>query len=244
MTYGSPASRCILIADDDQDIRELLRLYLESEGYRVREAVDGAEALGAVKAGGIDLVLLDIMMPRIDGYQVLRRLRETSALPVIMVSAKGQDPDKIIGLDLGADDYLTKPFNPLEALARVRSCLRRAYGMPAGASPDDPSAKAPLRAARVLSVRDLTLDLDACVLHRGDEPLDLTPVEFRMLSLFMSHPGRVFTKQQIFEEGWGEEYVASGNNVMVGISKLRAKLSDDPGAYIATVRGLGYRMEA
>ena len=214
MTYGSPSSRCILIADDDQDIRELLRLYLESEGYRVREAVDGAEALGAVKAGGIDLVLLDIMMPRIDGYQVLRRVRETSALPVIMVSAKGQDPDKIIGLDLGADDYLTKPFNPLEALARV------------------------------LSVRDLTLDLDACVLHRGDEPLDLTPVEFRMLSLFMSHPGRVFTKQQIFEEGWGEEYVASGNNVMVGISKLRAKLSDDPGAYIATVRGLGYRMEA
>ena len=93
-------------------------------------------------------------------------------------------------------------------------------------------------------MRDLTLDLDACVLHQGDEPLDLTPVEFRMLSLFMSHPGRVFTKQQIFEEGWGEEYVASGNNVMVGISKLRAKLSDDPGAYIATVRGLGYRMEA
>lgn len=133
MTYGSPSSRCILIADDDQDIRELLRLYLESEGYRVREAVDGAEALGAVKAGGIDLVLLDIMMPRIDGYQVLRRVRETSALPVIMVSAKGQDPDKIIGLDLGADDYLTKPFNPLEALARVRSCLRRAYGMPAEA---------------------------------------------------------------------------------------------------------------
>lgn len=244
MTYGPPSSRCILIADDDQDIRELLRLYLESEGYRVREAVDGAEALGAVKAGGIDLVLLDIMMPRIDGYQVLRRLRETSALPVIMVSAKGQDPDKIIGLDLGADDYLTKPFNPLEALARVRSCLRRAYGMSAGASPDDPSAKAPLRVARVLSVRDLTLDLDACVLHRGDEPLDLTPVEFRMLSLFMSHPGRVFTKQHIFEEGWGEEYVASGNNVMVGISKLRAKLSDDPGAYIATVRGFGYRMEA
>lgn len=244
MTYGSPSSRCILIADDDQDIRELLRLYLESEGYRVREAVDGVEALGAVKAGGIDLVLLDIMMPRIDGYQVLRRVRETSALPVIMVSAKGQDPDKIIGLDLGADDYLTKPFNPLEALARVRSCLRRAYGMLADASPDDPSAKAPLRVARVLSVRDLTLDLDACVLHRGDEPLDLTPVEFRMLSLFMSHPGRVFTKQQIFEEGWGEEYVASGNNVMVGISKLRAKLSDDPGAYIATVRGLGYRMEA
>ena len=232
MTYGPPSSRCILIADDDQDIRELLRLYLESEGYRVREAVDGAEALGAVKAGGIDLVLLDIMMPRIDGYQVLRRVRETSALPVIMVSAKGQDPDKIIGLDLGADDYLTKPFNPLEALARVRSCLRRAYGMPAGASPDDPSAKAPLRVARVLSVRDLMLDLDACVLHRGDEPL------------VMSQPGRVFTKQQIFEEGWGEEYVASGNNVMVGISKLRAKLSDDPGAYIATVRGLGYRMEA
>ncbi len=102
MTYGPPSSRCILIADDDQDIRELLRLYLESEGYRVREAVDGAEVLGAVKAGGIDLVLLDIMMPRIDGYQVLRRVRETSALPVIMVSAKGQDPDKIIGLDLGA----------------------------------------------------------------------------------------------------------------------------------------------
>ena len=227
--------RCILVADDDSDIREVLRLYLENAGYAVVEAADGREALDAAMAGGVDLCLLDIMMPRMDGYQVLKRIRHESPMPVIIISAKGQDPEKILGLDLGADDYLVKPFNPLEAVARVRSNLRRAYeiGAPDAGALDN----------QTLNVRDLELDLDSCTFTRGGEPVELTPVELRIMALLMEHPGRVFTKQQIYEHAWNEPYVAADNSVMVCMSKLRAKLSDDPGAYIATIRGLGYRME-
>ena len=227
--------RCILIADDDSDIREVLRLYLENAGYRVIEAADGFEALDAVASQGVDLCLLDIMMPRLDGYQTLKRLREQSSIPVIFISAKGQDPEKILGLDLGADDYLVKPFNPLEAVARVRSNLRRAYDIDAGRSPE---ASAPR-----LRVRDLELDTEGCTLYRGGQAVELTPVELRIMTLLMEHPGRVFTKQQLYEQGWREPYVAADNSVMVCMSKLRAKLADDPGAYIATIRGLGYRLE-
>ena len=227
--------RCILIADDDADIREVLRLYLENAGYRVVEAADGREALDAMAAGGIDLCLLDIMMPQVDGYQVLKQIRRQSPIPVIFISAKGQDPEKILGLDLGADDYLVKPFNPLEAVARVRSNLRRAYEI---AGPD-----AAEREGAMLNVRDLALDTEGCVLAHAGNPIDLTPVELRIMSLLMEHPGRVFTKQQIYEHAWNEPYVAADNSVMVCMSKLRAKLSDDPSAYITTIRGLGYRLE-
>lgn len=227
--------RCILIADDDPDIREVLRLYLENAGYRVVEAADGQEALEAVAAQHVDLCLLDIMMPRLDGYQTLKRLRESNSLPVIIISAKGQDPEKILGLDLGADDYLVKPFNPLEAVARVRSNLRRAYEI---AAPEGPKPN-----ANRLQARDLELDLDGCMLYRAGQQIDVTPVEFRIMSLLMEHPGRVFTKQQIYEYAWNEPYIAADNSVMVGMSKLRGKLADDPGAYITTIRGLGYRLE-
>ena len=225
----------ILIADDEPDIREVLRLYLENAGYGVVEAGDGEEALSLMQQGGVDLCLLDIMMPKLDGYGVLKRLRETSAIPVIVISAKGQDPEKILGLDLGADDYLVKPFNPLEAVARVRSNLRRAYALAAGGRAQ--------QAAEPIRVRDLALDLESCQLTRAGQPVDLTLVEYRIMTLLMEHPGRVFTKQQIYECGWGEEYIAYDNSVMVCISKLRAKLSDDPQAYLKTIRGLGYRLE-
>ena len=227
--------RCILIADDDADIREVLRLYLENAGYRVVEAADGHEALQAVASDDIDLCLLDIMMPKLDGYQTLKRLREDNPMPVIIISAKGQDPEKILGLDLGADDYLVKPFNPLEAVARVRSNLRRAYEIGTGATLQ--------QAAQPLRVRDLELDVEGCSLTRGGHSVELTPVELRIMTLLMEHPGRVFTKQQIYEHGWREPYVAADNSVMVCMSKLRAKLADDPGAYITTIRGLGYRLE-
>ena len=226
----------ILVADDEKDIRSVLALYMENAGYKVVEAQDGGEALARVEAGGIDLVLLDIMMPVMDGYHVLRRIRETSDVPVIVISAKGQDPEKILGLNLGADDYMVKPFNPLEAVARVGSTLRRAKGMlPAqGVAPAAP---------QTLTCRDLTLDCDACTLTRAGVPIELTPVEFRIMRLLLGSPGRVFTKQQIYECGWDEDYVAAENSVMVCISKLRAKLADDPQAYIKTIRGLGYRLE-
>ena len=231
--------RRILIADDDDDIREVLRLYFENAGYEVDEARDGTQALACLMKCLPDLCLLDIMMPGIDGYQVLRKLRKESAVPVIVISAKGRDPEKILGLDLGADDYLVKPFNPLEAVARANALLRRVHTFDAGV---DGAAGEPDAAPR-LTVRDLELDQDGCQLLRNGQPIPLTSVEYRIMGLLMEHPGRVFTKQQIYEAGWGEAYVAADNNVMVCISKLRAKLSDDPQAYVKTIRGLGYRLE-
>ena len=222
----------ILIADDESDIRSVLRLYMEDAGFEVVEAADGQEALDALAAQQIDLCLLDIMMPVLDGYHVLKRIRETSDLPVIVISAKGQDPEKILGLNLGADDYMVKPFNPLEAVARVNATLRRGRGTAAQARPAD-----------VLRCRDLELDLDACTLTCAGAPVELTPVELRIMTLLMEHPGRVFTKQQLYEAGWEEDYIAAENSVMVCLSKLRAKLGDDPQAYIRTIRGIGYRLE-
>ena len=182
---------------------------------------------------GIDLVILDIMMPGIDGYRVLQNIRGNSNIPVIMLSAKGADSDKILGLDLGADDYITKPFQPLEAVARVNSNIRRFYALGAGKQ----------KQVEELTLRDLKLDLNSCLLMQGERTIELTSVEFKIMRLFMENPGKVFTKQQLFEEGWGDDYLVSDNNIMVCISKLRAKLSEDANAYIKTIRGLGYRLE-
>lgn len=225
----------ILIADDEAEIRDVLRLYLEKDGYEVVEAADGVEAMEKIKKEQPDLVILDIMMPGLDGYRVLRNIRENNNIPVIMLSAKDTDADKILGLDLGADDYITKPFGPLEAVARVNSNIRRFYSLGAGGDRK--------KAARELVVQDLRLDLEACLLYRGEEPIELTSVEFRIMQLFMEEPGKVFTKQQIYEKGWGDEYLVSDNNIMVCISKLRAKLEQDGREYIKTIRGLGYRLE-
>ena len=223
----------ILVADDDKDIRSVLALYLEDAGYEVVEAADGVEALQVLEAQDIDLCLLDIMMPGLDGYQVLKRVRETDDVPVIVISAKGQDSEKILGLNLGADDYLVKPFNPLEAVARVNTNIRRAKGtVPQGS-----------RGSSVLACRDLELNRESCTLTRSGQAIALTPAEYRIMAMLMEHPGRVFTKQQIYECGWDEEYIAAENSVMVCISKLRSKLGDDSQAYIRTIRGLGYRLE-
>ena len=223
----------ILIADDEAEIRDLLHLYLEKDGYDVLEAEDGAQALSLLQTEDVDLVILDIMMPGIDGYRVLRNIRENNNVPVIMLSAKGSDSDKILGLDLGADDYTTKPFQPLEAVARVNSNIRRFYALGARKQ----------KQVEELVVQDLKLDLQACRLQREDEVIELTSVEFRIMKLFMENPGKVFTKQQIFEQGWGDDYLVSDNNIMVCISKLRAKLNQNGNDYIKTIRGLGYRLE-
>ena len=225
----------ILVADDEKDIRSVLRLYLEDAGYEVVEAADGLQALEALESQEIDLCLLDIMMPELDGYQVLKRVREADDVPIIVVSAKGQDPEKILGLNLGADDYMVKPFNPLEAVARVNTNIRRAKG----ALPQRQTQ----RPMPTLKCRDLELDPEACLLTKAGQPIELTSVEYRIMALLMEHPGRVFTKQQIYECGWDEDYIAAENSVMVCISKLRSKLADNPQAYIKTIRGLGYRLE-
>lgn len=185
----------ILIADDEPEIRDLLHLYLEKDGYEVVEAADGAQALSvlqdaALLGDGIDLVILDIMMPGIDGYRVLRNIRENNNIPVIMLSAKSGDADKILGLDLGADDYITKPFQPLEAVARVNSNIRRFYALGSGRQ----------RQTEELRVQDLTLDIQSCRLMQGERIIELTSVEFKLMKLFMENPGKVFTKQQLFED--------------------------------------------
>lgn len=222
----------ILVADDEKEIRELLRLYLENSGYKVVEAEDGQQALEVLRAQKIDLCILDIMMPKIDGYHVLQELRKESNIPVMILSAKDADSEKILGLNLGADDYMSKPFNPLEAIARVNSNIRRFYSLGTSNVTKE-----------VLKVKDLSLDLEACEFRRGEEIIDLTSVEYRIMELFMKHPGKVFTKQQIYEYGWGEEFIVADNNIMVCISKLRDKLSEDSSTYIKTIRGLGYRLE-
>ena len=222
----------ILIADDEQEIRDVLRLYLEKDGYEVTEAQDGLEAMKLLGEQEYDLLLLDIMMPGMDGYRVLRNIREKNNVPVIMLSAKETESDKILGLDLGADDYITKPFAPLEAVARVNSNIRRFYALGARE-----------QVQKELQVQDLRLDIEGCLLYRGTEPIELTSVEFRIMKMFMENPGKVFTKQQIFEQGWEDEYIVSDNSVMVCISKLRAKLEHDGRDYLKTIRGLGYRLE-
>lgn len=222
----------ILVADDEQEIRSLLRLYLEKDGYQVLEAADGRSALSLLETEEIDMALLDIMMPEVDGYHVLKKLRENNNMPVMILSAKNQDADKILGLDLGADDYLAKPFNPMEAVARINSNIRRFYSLGAEG-----------RKVRQLEVKDLKLDTEECVVYRNGQSIDLTSVEYKMLRMFMEYPGKVFTKQQLYENVWGEEYAIADNNIMVSISRLRAKLSEDGSAYIKTIRGLGYRME-
>ena len=223
----------ILIADDEAEIRDILHLYLEQAGFMVSEAADGLEALSLFEQVNPDLLLLDIMMPKMDGYHVLKSIREKSNIPVIILSAKSDDSNTILGLDMGADDYITKPFQPLEAVARVKSNIRRFYSLGSGN----------IMKNEVLTVRDLTLDLNSCLLKQGEKNIELTSVEYKIMKLFMENPNKVFTKQQLYEQGWEDSFYTDDNNVMVCISKLRAKLSEDSNAYIRTIRGLGYRLE-
>ena len=222
----------ILVVEDEDDIQKILENYLIDQGYAVTLAYDGVDGIAKFHNGEFDLVLLDVMMPKIDGYHVLQQIRKESNIPVIILSAKDADSEKILGLNLGADDYLAKPFNPLEAVARVNSNIRRFYSLGTKVVQEGN-----------LAVRDLVLNQDACTLKKGDKIIQLTSVEYRIMELLMKHPGKVFTKQQIYEHGWGEDYIVADNNIMVCISKLRAKLDDNPSAYIQTIRGLGYRLE-
>lgn len=224
----------ILTADDEAEIRDIFKLYLEQAGYEVLEAPDGATALNILKNQHVDLVLLDVMMPGMDGFRTLKKIREENNIPVIMVSARTADSDKILGLDIGADDYICKPFQPMEAVARINSNIRRFYSL---------GSRTEKKEDTILTVRNLKLNTDSCLLYKDEEEIYLTGVEFRMMSMFMNNPGRVFTKQQLYEAGWGDDFFISDNNIMVAISKLRAKLSDDQNEYIKTVRGLGYRLQ-
>ena len=228
----------ILVVEDDSSVRSLITTTLKAHGYKFLTAANGEMAVMMASSHNPDIMLLDLGLPDIDGVEVIRRIREWSNLPIIVLSARSEDSDKIEALDQGADDYLTKPFNPLEAVARIQSNIRRFYSLGGhGGNRKDEEGHANLK------VRDLELDTESCVLYREKEPIELSSVEYRIMYMFMEHPGKVFTKGQIFQAGWNEEYMDDDNNVMVCISKLRAKLSNDGSKYIKTVRGLGYRLE-
>ncbi len=231
----------ILIAEDDADIVELLSLYLTGEGYTVFSAENGLAALERIASTKIDLAILDIMMPEMNGYDVLKRIRESYNFPVIMLSAKELDTDRILGLNLGADAYLTKPFNPLEVVAYVKSALRRYYDL--GAS--DPGARSPGE-EHSLAVGELELDLLKFILRKRGRIVPLTPAEMKIVVKLMSAPGRVYTKAQLYACIGGEFYESDDNTMMVHISNIRSKIEDDPSnpRYIKTVRGLGYKIEA
>ena len=226
----------ILVAEDDTDIQEVLRLYLVNSGFEVVSAYDGSEAYELMLSGKPDLALLDIMMPVINGYELTKKIREISNIPIIILSAMNADSDKILGLDIGADDYITKPFNPLEVIARIQSNLRRKYKLDSSAAEEN---------GDMLTVGELKLDTKKFILYKNGEEIMLTPTEFKILSLFMEKPGMVFTKAQIYQRINGDFYETDDNTMMVHISKLRDKLGDNSKSptYIKTVRGLGYKIE-
>ena len=225
----------ILIAEDDRDIVNLLKLYLESNGYRTVTAENGTDAYKLILEEKIDLAVLDIMMPEMDGYELAVKIRKKYDFPIIFLSAKNQDNDKILGLNLGADDYMTKPFNPLEIIARINSNLRRAYEL--GYEVKDVSSQ--------LQNGGLVLDMDAMTVKRDGESIFLTPLEFKILALLMKNPGKVFTKAQIYQSINGDFYESDENSIIVHISKIRDKLGDNSKnpQYIKNIRGLGYKIE-
>lgn len=227
----------ILIADDEAEIVELLRLYLEKE-YTILEANSGTEALTQVRNHKVDLAILDIMMPGLDGLQLLKKIREVHHFPVLFLSAKSEHHDKILGLELGADDYISKPFNPLEIVARVGALLRRVHHFDAQVVEE--------KEAEQIVLGELMLDQSQCLLYRSGEPVVLTSTEYKILELMMKQPGRVFTRKKIYEAVWEDFYVYEDNSIMVHISNIREKIEEDSKkpVYLKTIRGLGYKIEA
>lgn len=225
----------VLVCDDDRAIVEAISIYLKQEGYDVVPAYDGKQALELVNQQEIHLIILDIMMPELDGIHALLKLRETSSIPVIMLSAKSEDVDKILGLNVGADDYVTKPFNPLELVARVKSQLRRYTKL--GCMEETK--------ASVLENGAIALDKDQKIVMVDGEIVRLTPTEYKIMLLFMENIGVVFSSAQIYEKVWEEDAYSAENIVSVHIRRIREKIEIDPKNpdYIKVMWGIGYRME-
>ena len=219
----------VLVADDEKEVLELVRLYLEKDGFEVLSAEDGMSALGFVQTEDIDCAVLDVMMPKLNGFQLLKKIREASNIPVIMLTARDASSDKVLALDMGADDYVAKPFDPLELCARVKANIRRYHASNEKSAPV------------ILKAGSLTLDVEKCILFKNENPIEITSTEFRVLQLFMSNPKRVYTKNQIAAAGWPENPYVESNSIMVTLSKIRAKLGGE--GWIKNIRGLGYRME-
>ena len=219
----------ILVVDDEARLRDMLRVYLEQEGYRVAEAANGREALYVARYEKPDLIILDLMMPEMNGTEFMRAFSKEAETPVIMLTAKVEDQDKILGLELSADDYVTKPFNVRELMARVRAVLRR--------------IQRPAQEAEVLRVADIVLDRASATVRVGGRPVDLTPSEFELLATFMATPGRVFSRLDLLDRVSGDAYEGYERTIDVHIRNLRTKIEPDPKhpQYIETVYGMGYR---
>ena len=224
----------ILVCDDDRDIRNALRIYLNGEGYGVLEASNGKEALDKIASDDIHLVLMDIMMPLMDGMTATARIRQESNVPVILLTAKGEDMDKVAGLTVGADDYVTKPFNPLEVIARVKAQLRR-YAYLGGIKLQPPKS---------LRVGDIELDDDAKQVTLCGEPVAVTPTEYEILKLLMQNPGKVFSSREIYQKIWNDAPIGAEGTIAVHIRHIREKLEIDPGnpRYLKVVWGKGYKL--
>lgn len=222
----------ILVVDDERTIAKGIKFGLEKEGYEVSVAHDGEEALKLFKEDEPDLIVLDLMLPEVDGFEVCRRIRKSSDVPIVMLTARGDDIDKILGLELGADDYVTKPFNPRELVARVKAILRRAQAPAA-----DPASMQTIR------LQDLQIDLFQHKVRVRDKDVDLTSKEFALLSLLASHPGRVFSREKLLEHVWGYDYYGDARTVDVHIRHLREKIEPEPATpqLILTVWGAGYK---
>ena len=225
----------ILICDDDRDIVSALDIYLTSEGFATVKAYDGLECLAAVERQQVDLILLDVMMPGLDGIRTTAKLRESCNVPIILLTAKSEDSDKILGLNIGADDYITKPFNPIEVIARVKSQLRRYTTLGGREKIED----------NVIRNGGIALDDSAKSVTVDGESVSLTPIEYNILKLLLKSPGRVYSTSQIYEQVWNDPSLGSENTVAVHIRHLREKIEIDPAnpRYIKVVWGLGYKME-
>lgn len=224
----------ILFIEDDPSISEMVKHYLEKENYEVHCAFDGEEAVRYIEQQHFDLILLDLMLPKLSGTELLQWIRQSSTVPVMIVSAKDSDVDKALGLGFGADDYMAKPFSLIELSARVHAVLRRATRYTKEGSLDN----------HVITVGELSIDLTHMTVTKGDATIKLTAKEFRILELFMKHPKRVFTKEQLYRSVWREEYYGDDNVINVHMRRLREKIETDPSRpkYIQTLWGIGYRL--
>ena len=226
----------ILVCDDDKEIVDAIDIYLSQEGYHILKAYDGLQAIEIMKKEEVHLILLDIMMPNLDGIRATRKIRETSSVPIIMLSAKSEDVDKILGLNIGVDDYITKPFNPLELIARVKSQLRR-YTQLGNLATEEKEA--------VYVCGGLVVNDDLKTVTVDGEPVKLTPIEYNILVLLIKNQGKVFSIEQIYENIWNEEAIGADNTVAVHIRHIREKIEINPREprYLKVVWGIGYKIE-
>lgn len=226
----------ILVCDDDKEIVDAIDIYLSQEGYHILKAYDGLQAIEIMKKEEVHLILLDIMMPNLDGIRATRKIRETSSVPIIMLSAKSEDVDKILGLNIGADDYITKPFNPLELIARVKSQLRR-YTQLGNLATEEKEA--------VYVCGGLVVNDDLKTVTVDGEPVKLTPIEYNILVLLIKNQGKVFSIEQIYENIWNEEAIGADNTVAVHIRHIHEKIEINPREprYLKVVWGIGYKIE-